>query len=53
MSGLSGRWEDNQAFFRFQSFHVPDTIYRYDVTTGEREVWWQFDAAIEAERFEV
>jgi prolyl oligopeptidase len=53
VSGVSGRWADNRAFFRFHSYHVPLTIYSYDVETGEREVWWQFDADIDTDRFDV
>lgn len=43
-SGLSGRWERSESFFAFTSFNHAPSIYRYDVATGERSVWWQFDA---------
>ena len=39
VGGGSGRWTSSEAFFTFQTFHVPSTIYRHDLETGERSVW--------------
>ena len=39
VGGGAGRWTSSEAFFTFQTFHVPSTVYRYDVATGERSVW--------------
>ena len=39
VGGGAGRWTSGEAFFTFQTFHVPSTVYRYDVATGERSVW--------------
>ena len=39
VGGGSGRWDSEEAFFTFQTFHVPSTIYRYDVETGAQDVW--------------
>ena len=39
VGGGTGRWESSEAFFTFETFHVPSTIYRYDLETGERTVW--------------
>jgi len=39
ISGLSGHWDGNESFYSFVSFHMPRTIYRYDVATGEQEVF--------------
>ena len=39
VGGGAGRWTSTEAFFTFQTFHVPSTVYRYDVATGERSVW--------------
>ena len=33
-SGVSGRWESNEAFFSFRSFVTPQTIYHYDMQTA-------------------
>ncbi len=35
----SGSWEGTSAFFGFGSFTSPTRIYRYDVQTGETELW--------------
>jgi len=53
VSGIGGRWKSNEAFFSFSSFHIPSTIYRYDVATGSRDVWWRLKVPINSERFEV
>ncbi|MEM7354080.1 MAG: prolyl oligopeptidase family serine peptidase, partial [Acidobacteriota bacterium] len=34
-----GNWESSSAFYSFQSYTEPATIYRYDTTTGTSEVW--------------
>ena len=39
VGGGTGRWASDEAFFTFQTFHVPRTIYRYDIATGEPSVW--------------
>ena len=39
VGGGAGRWTSGEAFFTFQTFHVPSAVYRYDVATGERSVW--------------
>ncbi|UCF19168.1 MAG: S9 family peptidase [Gemmatimonadota bacterium] len=53
VSGMAGRWEDDEAFFAYSSFHIPTTIYRYQVSTGEKTVWNQLDVPIDAEDIEV
>lgn len=54
LNGLSGgTWESTEAFFTFNSFHIPTTIYRYDMATGKRSVWFEAKVPIEADRYEV
>ena len=53
VSNIIGDWDRSEAFFVFTSFHVPTTIYRYDVESGEREVWYQLDVPIDPEVFEI
>ena len=53
LSAISGRWDRPGAFFTFQSFHLPATIYRYDVRRGRRSVWWQPQVPFRSDRFEV
>ena len=47
------RWTANEALFAFSSFHIPTTLYRYDVDTGEKSVWTSLDVPIDAESIEV
>lgn len=39
VSGFHGRQDDPETFFAFTSFTVPNEIYRYNVATGERELF--------------
>ncbi|MBI5710773.1 MAG: S9 family peptidase [Candidatus Eisenbacteria bacterium] len=52
VGAMNGRWGSSEAFFSFSSFVVPATIFRYDVATGERTVWWRSQAPVESDRFE-
>jgi prolyl oligopeptidase len=38
-SNVSGEWERDEGFFTFSSLSTPTTIYRYTVSSGERQVW--------------
>jgi prolyl oligopeptidase len=53
VSNMSGRWDSKEAFFTFSSFHIPPTIYRYDVESGEKTVWARTDVPIDSDAFEV
>ena len=53
VGGVGGRWDSDEAFFSYSSFAVPPTIYRYDVTTGEKEVWSKIDLPIDSDNIEV
>ena len=53
IGGGSGRWESDEAFFTFQTFFVPSTIYRYDLETGEQRLWSQVEIPVETDTYEV
>ena len=53
VGGGAGRWTSDGAFFTFQSYHRPNTIYRYDLASGDRAVWAQVEVPIDTSRFEV
>ena len=53
VGGGAGRWTSDEAFFTFQSYHRPNTIYRYDLVSGERTVWAQVEVPIDTSRYEV
>lgn len=52
-SYVSGRWKSNEAFFYYSSFHIPPTIYRYDVGKGTKEVWAKQNVPIKSDNIEV
>ncbi len=53
VGGVSGDWDNNEAFFSYSSFHIPNTIYRYDVANGTQEVWAKLDIPIASDNIEV
>jgi prolyl oligopeptidase len=53
LAAVSGSWETPLAFFTFSSFHVPATIYQYDVARGERTEFARESAPVRSEDFTV
>ncbi len=53
VSALNGQWDSSEAFFSFTSYHIPPTIYRYDVATGKQTVWSELKVPIETAKYEV
>jgi prolyl oligopeptidase len=53
VGGGAGRWTSDEAFFTFQSYHRPSTIYRYDLATGEGTVWAEVEVPIDTGAYEV
>ncbi|RMF72008.1 MAG: S9 family peptidase [Acidobacteria bacterium] len=53
IGGMRGRWDSDEAFYTFSSFHVPTRIYRYDLTAGKRELWFAPEVPIDPDRFAV
>ena len=51
--GGTGHWTSNEAFFSFQSYHRPNTIYRYDLETGAQTVWARVEVPIDTSRYDV
>jgi prolyl oligopeptidase len=39
VSGSRGEWDSRNVFVTFESFNVPESIYRYDVQTGDLKSW--------------
>lgn len=50
---LSGNWDGDAAFVGFSSFNLPSTIYRYDVASGQRDVWASDNVPFDSDRYEV
>lgn len=41
ISGIAGRWGDDDAFFMYTSFPFPPTIYRYATRDGSQSEWFR------------
>ncbi|ABF39620.1 prolyl oligopeptidase [Candidatus Koribacter versatilis Ellin345] len=52
-SDMSGRENSDHAFYSFQSFISPPTIYHYDVKTGATEVFARPNVPFNADDFEL
>ncbi|MBN2274469.1 MAG: S9 family peptidase, partial [Bacteroidales bacterium] len=50
---IDGRKNENRMFYAFASFTYPTTIYSYDVESGTQDMFFQPDAKIDPEAFEV
>ncbi len=53
VSGVSGQWKSNDAFFQFTSFAIPPTIYHLDVRTRQRSDWARMKVPINSNHFEL
>ncbi|HYC58955.1 MAG TPA: prolyl oligopeptidase family serine peptidase [Thermoanaerobaculia bacterium] len=53
LATMSGTWDSPLAFFSFSSYHMPPTIYQYDVARGERTVFARESAPVVSENFTV
>jgi len=51
LENVSGTWSRPMLFFTFSSFHVPPTLYQYEVPKGERTVFAREDAPVKAADF--
>jgi prolyl oligopeptidase len=53
VSSISGRWQGREAFFDFSSFHVPPTIFRYDLASGSESQWARENVALDSSKFDL
>jgi prolyl oligopeptidase len=53
VAGLGSRWDRNEAFFQFQSFTVPPSIYQVDLSTRRTQLWGSVSAPVDASAYEV
>jgi prolyl oligopeptidase len=53
VSGLGGAWDGDELFFGYQSFTVPQTVYRVDLKAKHTELWEQVQADVDAAACEV
>lgn len=52
VGGFNGRREDTETFYSFTSFTTPNTIYRYDMITGESTPFRQPQVNFNASEYE-
>ncbi len=52
VGGFEGDIGSSETFYTFSSFVEPSTIYRYDVASGESELFRRAEVALDGERFE-
>ncbi|MBL4752846.1 MAG: S9 family peptidase [Flavobacteriales bacterium] len=52
MSGLSGKMEDPNVFYQFNTFTTPGTVYKYNMLTGESAVFTEPKTAFDLSNFE-
>ncbi len=50
---VSGDWNSPELFFEYNFFQIPNTIYRYDLSTAAESVWWRANAPVDSARLEV
>ena len=48
-----GRWESDEAFYLFSSYHIPPTVYRYHVASGRQEEWSRLKVPVDSGRFDL
>ncbi len=53
VSEVIGEWKNPDAFFSFSSFHIPSTIYRDTVATGDQSVWARLNIPVDSAKFEL
>jgi prolyl oligopeptidase len=52
-AGPYGRWDSDESFYVFTSFTQPPIIYRYAISTGKQEVWFQNQSKFDSASIEV
>ncbi len=53
IGGPWGEWKSKQAFFTFTSFHMPPTIYSYNLADGKQAVWFKQNVPLDPDKYEV
>ncbi|HTZ95871.1 MAG TPA: prolyl oligopeptidase family serine peptidase [Terriglobales bacterium] len=49
---FQGKWENENLYFGFASFVVPNTLYRWDMKRGKQAVWAQVKVPVDSAKFE-
>lgn len=51
-SGFSGESDDKLLFYTFTSFTYPPTIYKYDIVTGQSDIWRKSEVKFNPDDYE-
>ncbi len=53
VGGVHGQWDKSVAFFSFTSYHTPSTVLRYDIESGEQELWFRPEIPVDTDAISV
>lgn len=53
VSGVGGEFDQDEAYFSFTSYNIPQTTYRYSVSKDTRDVWYRQDVRFDSDAYEV
>ncbi len=53
LSNVGGTWDSSVAFYAFNSFATPTTIYAYDVASGKTSTFFRQNAKVDSAQFTV
>jgi len=52
-SGFIGRWQDHDAYYTFNSFHIAPTVFRVDAKSGSQEMWFRQSLPLDSSSLEL
>ena len=50
---IQARWDQNDAFLRFSSFAIPQSIFRYQISSGQQSVWAEPKVPVDSTNIQV
>lgn len=50
---VTGDWSDREVFFAFESFHIPDTVYKFNIDTKVVNVWMEITVPVDSSKFKI
>lgn len=53
IGNLEARWSSPEVFYSFETFNMPESIFRYDTKTGKSSTWAATKAPFDAKAFEI
>ena len=52
-TNVTGEWNGTEGWYSFSSLTRPQTIYRYDFTTGASTEWWRSPVPFDSDRYDL